>query len=391
MVGLNMITFGCVNSNINPYSIALKNIGFECLWLVESDAKNLAISKKHNEDTLHVNDIEKITSMILCEEVKIPNVIFGKNPISLFHNRRSKKEIDKFLEFKKIIDVKCEADRQKKPVIVWEDMEGILQSGSNLFGEFIGLMAGNGHEYKPYDCCSNSLKWQKSGHVIGNERKIAWRVLNSKMFGIPNQRKRLYVVSTDLKHSAVDILGSIENMKDGSGNLYDVYANRELCFLKNNKNFKIFREYVDGLNGSYGTAWNSISVLESSSMLLGEDGKLRRYTPLECERLMGLPDDYTKMDEWGDVVRYKVIANASVVNVIRWIGYRIIYSNFTKYLWNIDARSMRVGEKIEIEQIVDSDCDVKYFVSDIAKLGMLKRIDIQKSKMSASLIGFLKK
>ena len=235
-----------------------------------------------------------------------------------------------------------------------------------------------------------TLKWQKSGNVIGYERKTAWRVLNSKMFGVPNQRKRLYVVSTDLKQSAVDLLGSLENMKDGSGNLYDVYASRELCFLKNDKKFKIFREYVDGLNGSYGTAWNSISVLENSSMLLVENGKLRRYTPLECERLMGLPDDYTKMEEGGDVVRYKVIANSSVVNVIRWIGYRIIYSNFTKYLWNIDARSMRVGEKIEIEEIIEPACDTKYFVSDVAKMGMLKRIDIQKSKMSNSLIGFLK-
>ncbi len=57
---------------------------------------------------------------------------------------------------------------------------------------------------------------------------------------------------------------------------------------------------------------------------------VRRLTPLETERLQGLPDDYTKIpyrnkpaDKCPDGPRYKAIGNSMAVPVIRWIGARI--------------------------------------------------------------------
>ena len=48
-------------------------------------------------------------------------------------------------------------------------------------------------------------------------------------------------------------------------------------------------------------------------------GGVRRLTPLECERLMGLPDDWTAGQ--ADSNRYKQCGNAVVVPVAEWIGY----------------------------------------------------------------------
>lgn len=42
--------------------------------------------------------------------------------------------------------------------------------------------------------------------------------------------------------------------------------------------------------------------------------KIRRLTPLECERLMGLPDDWTAGQS--DTQRYKLCGNGVVVNVV---------------------------------------------------------------------------
>jgi DNA (cytosine-5)-methyltransferase 1 len=57
------------------------------------------------------------------------------------------------------------------------------------------------------------------------------------------------------------------------------------------------------------------------------DLKLRRLTPLECERLMGLPDDHTKYGSDGKIVsdtnRYKMIGNAVAVPVSQWVGSKI--------------------------------------------------------------------
>ena len=48
--------------------------------------------------------------------------------------------------------------------------------------------------------------------------------------------------------------------------------------------------------------------------------RIRRLTPLECERLQGFPDNFTKYDQDGneisDTQRYKMCGNAVTVNVV---------------------------------------------------------------------------
>ena len=55
--------------------------------------------------------------------------------------------------------------------------------------------------------------------------------------------------------------------------------------------------------------------------------QVRRLTPRECERLMGLPDDFTLIPYNGklasDGPRYKALGNSMAVNVMSWIGQRI--------------------------------------------------------------------
>ena len=53
----------------------------------------------------------------------------------------------------------------------------------------------------------------------------------------------------------------------------------------------------------------------------------RRLTPRECERLQGLPDDWTLIDYRGkpaaDGPRYRAIGNSMAVPVMRWILDRL--------------------------------------------------------------------
>lgn len=57
---------------------------------------------------------------------------------------------------------------------------------------------------------------------------------------------------------------------------------------------------------------------------------VRRLTPLECERLQGMPDNHTKVpyrgksaEECPDGPRYKVIGNSMAVPCMAWIGRRL--------------------------------------------------------------------
>jgi len=64
--------------------------------------------------------------------------------------------------------------------------------------------------------------------------------------------------------------------------------------------------------------------------VMQRDMKVRRLTPIECERLQGFPDNYTRIpwrnkgaEDCPDGPRYKAMGNSMAVPVMRWIGERI--------------------------------------------------------------------
>lgn len=77
----------------------------------------------------------------------------------------------------------------------------------------------------------------------------------------------------------------------------------------------------------------SPSGKQLSAVMVGADGSgavVRRLTPVECERLQGFPDGWTRVpyrgrpaEECPDTPRYRAIGNSMAVPVMRWIGKRI--------------------------------------------------------------------
>ncbi len=56
--------------------------------------------------------------------------------------------------------------------------------------------------------------------------------------------------------------------------------------------------------------------------------RVRRLMPVECERLQGMPDDYTRVPYRGkpaaDAPRYKAIGNSMAVPCVAWLGNRLL-------------------------------------------------------------------
>jgi site-specific DNA-cytosine methylase len=65
---------------------------------------------------------------------------------------------------------------------------------------------------------------------------------------------------------------------------------------------------------------------DSTTYITG-DMRVRRLTPMECERLQGFPDNYTNIPNAPDTGRYKALGNSMAVPVMRWIGERIEAQN----------------------------------------------------------------
>ena len=78
------------------------------------------------------------------------------------------------------------------------------------------------------------------------------------------------------------------------------------------------------------TAWgvNSDQIFNGNYVI--NYPKVRKLTPVECERLQGFPDNYTRIawrnkpaEQCPDTPRYMAIGNSMAVPVMRWIGSRI--------------------------------------------------------------------
>jgi len=71
---------------------------------------------------------------------------------------------------------------------------------------------------------------------------------------------------------------------------------------------------------------NALSGVQKDKLIL-ENLMIRRLTPVECERLQGFPDGWT--EGLSDTQRYKCLGNAVTVNVITFLGKRIMEAKET--------------------------------------------------------------
>ena len=84
---------------------------------------------------------------------------------------------------------------------------------------------------------------------------------------------------------------------------------------------------VDTYNGSIqGDVTSTVTTTGggiSSGPSVMQAMRVRRLTPMECERLQGFPDSYTNTPTSSDTTRYKALGNSMAVPVMKWIGERI--------------------------------------------------------------------
>jgi len=135
---------------------------------------------------------------------------------------------------------------------------------------------------------------------------IQWQVLNSKNFGVPQNRERVFIIGHLRGTSRQEVFPFGETAEE---NPIKEFYRQPLRYLdRNQKNIK----------GDYGYALDA-----SGTWGISDGSKIRRLTPTECERLQGFPDGWTK--DVSDTQRYKTLGNAVTVNVIKSIAEKMFY------------------------------------------------------------------
>ena len=206
------------------------------------------------------------------------------------------------------------ANHFKPRIIVWENVPGVLSSnGGRDFGTFLGMLAECGYGF-------------------------AYRILDAQYFGVPQRRRRVFVVGYlgDWRRAA-QILFESESLrgdtppsrKTGEG-IAGTISSRTTGGGGLGTDF----ELAGGLQVTHALRGDGFDASEDGTgrgtPLTTTDSAVRRLTPIECERLQGFPDDWTRIPWRGataencpDGPMYKACGNSMAVPVMRWIGERI--------------------------------------------------------------------
>lgn len=156
---------------------------------------------------------------------------------------------------------------------------------------------------------------------------VEWKVLNSKYFGVPQNRERIFIIGHLRTIGGPQILPIRESRKETNG-VSDVSYALDANYWKSATPQHSIEKHVRQLiliDNFGGNIKQRIQGLNRASWTLGgsktgiiEDRKIRRLTEKECERLQGFPDNWT--EGISGTQRYKCLGNAVTVPVIAEIG-----------------------------------------------------------------------
>lgn len=382
------LTLGSLFDGLGGWQLAAVNAGIKPIWSSEIEKFPMDITKKWFPNTIQLGDITKLDGA----EIPPVDIICAGSPCQdlSIAGKRAGLEGERSGLFRKAVDIvqgMQKATNGEYPrYFVWENVPGAFSS--NKGQDFRAVLEEIGQTNIPMP---PNDRWATSGLVECENAEIAWRVLDAQCWGVPQRRKRVFLVADFAKtrRCAGKILfveqslsGHIKKgerkrespsreVTDSSGNAeqgmtlsetpYEpradingksVYENQqahkysiEMYSMANcDHTLTLYGTDISPtLTSRMGTGGNQVPVFvvnkNKANTLRANAGhllhsRIRRLTPLECERLQGLPDRWTdvpSIDKKGntkpasDSSRYKVIGNGMAQPCADFVLRQIAY------------------------------------------------------------------
>lgn len=386
---MNGLTLGSLFDGIGGFPLAAQRCGIRTLWASEIEPNCIAITKRHFQEMQHLGSITEING----GKIQPVDIISFGSPCQDLSVAGKQSGLDGersglFREAVRIIYEMREATNGIYPTfIIWENVPGAF--GSNKGKDFRTVLE---EIIKSGISMPDSRKWAKAGMVRIGGVDIAWRQMDAQYWGIPQRRKRIFLVADFRGRRAAEILFKPESLLGYSETGAEAKAGVAAA-LGNGAEVsgRNFRYAADALQCTYETAHASAAhshavfacypvneaVIhgKANGFGIGEDGDpaptltgrdrhavaffakarfdlftssktaatilattsknidgilleaekfklfmrfiLRKLTPLECERLQGFPDEWTRYSDIGeeikDTPRYVALGNSLAV------------------------------------------------------------------------------
>lgn len=310
-------------AGIGGFDLGFERAGMETVWQCEKKAFCLEILEKHWPDAVRVADIQEVNADDIpeaeiwaggfpCQDVSLARM----GPRSGLRGKQS----GLFYDFAKLIEAR------RPQVVVLENVAALLSS----------------HDGRDFAVILRTLADIGYG--------VAWRVFDSRHFGIPQSRTRVFLVgSLRGAEAAAEVLfepecsdrDSEKSRSDGPKPISPFavsVGDSQRGFVKKLAHCL----YAESARHT-GTDW-------SRNYVSYPEGQVRRLTPLETERLQGFPDGWTipehemLSEDSLDSARYHACGNAVSVPVAEWLGKRIT-ETMGEALLVAQAESLKVTPK----------------------------------------------
>lgn len=308
-------------SGIEAISVAWKNLNFKPVAFTEIAKFPCESLKHHFPNVPNWGDITKHKEWNYEQKI---DLIVGGTPCQSFsvagkNGGLTDPRGQLMLSFLEIVS------KYKPQWVIWENVAGVLSKPHKpAFAEFLSRLEKCGYGW-------------------------AYRVLNAQYFGVPQRRRRVFVVAhTDNKTElAAKVLFESKTMrlypqeklrpqKEITGTLTKSVGSSgyEFDFIASGGH--VIEPFKQSAFGGYSKGVGTLTYSGGSfgggdETLILETQKIRRLTPIECERLQGFPDNFTQIPWRGkpkeacpDSHRYCALGNSMAVPVVRWIGERIL-------------------------------------------------------------------
>lgn len=203
------IRYGSLCSGIEAASVAWELLGWQPAWFAEIEPFPCAVLAHHWPHVPNHGDMTQLVGKILNGSIEAPDVLVGGTPCQAFSVAGLRGSLDDergnlTLTLIKILDaIDFIRTRNGQPpcILVWENVPGVLSTKDNAFGCFLGGLAGEDMPLEPA-----GKKWTNAGYVLGHKRRIAWRILDAQYFGVPQRRRRVFLVASAGSASPAEVL-----------------------------------------------------------------------------------------------------------------------------------------------------------------------------------------
>ena len=208
----NNLTLGSLFDGSGGFPLGGLISGITPVWASEIEPFPIRVTTKRLPQVKHHGDISKMNGADL-EPVDIITIGSPCQDMSIAGKRDglSGSRSSLFYEAVRIIkEMRCKTDGKYPRFIVWENVPGAFSSNK---GEDFRAVLEEVCKIKDESVSvPKPNKWNTAGRILGDGYSVAWRQFDAQFWGVPQRRKRIYLVADFADWCAGKILFESEGL-----------------------------------------------------------------------------------------------------------------------------------------------------------------------------------